>query len=73
MYIHKTSKGTYWIRLDPARAGWYGLGRDEEWLGSYSSPEWAAKEVNKHLPAQEGWSAVEEYESSYVEPADLAA
>jgi len=73
MYIHQTSKGTYWVVVDPARAGWYGLGKDDEWLGSYPSPEWAVKEVNKHLGAPERWETVFEYKPPRPKVVPLAA
>lgn len=73
MYIKKSKVGTFWIRLDSDKTGWYGLGKDEEWLGSYPTVDAAVKEVNKLLPAGEKWETVVEWGAPDTELSELAA
>lgn len=47
MYILNTKGGTFWVRLSPEKEGWFGLGKDEVWIGSYPTLETSVKELNR--------------------------
>ncbi len=55
IWIHRTSKGTFWIR--PDGSGRITLGVDDEALGSYATPEQAADDVYCCATGYHPWDA----------------
>lgn len=55
MYQYKSPVGTFWIKPQPGKPGFFLLGIDDEALGSYGSAVSAADDVACHATGFHDW------------------